>query len=204
MNSFASRSYTIKKEEGKLIFTTPAFTDELDSVLHSGIYNREFSSVLASAAVAGIVYVIVAMNTGNTIVRSLVFLLTFTVGFPFFRKFVFKEGLLEVVFNAVSGEAKIYTSWITKRLKETISIKNIKGLSIESKKHEAENPDAVRFVKQISLQHGSVIPGFGEEKVLFLLKLHLSDGSERTIYSDNIMHNVITAHDEIKEFLGLA
>jgi hypothetical protein len=204
LSNAANRNYTVIIEEEKLIFATPTYRADPESVLHSEIYNREFSSALSSAVVAGILYMLVAFNTGNTIVRSLVFLLTFTVGFPFFRKFVFKEGLLEVVFNAVSGEAKIYTSRITKRLKETISIKNIEGISIESKKHEVENPDAVRFVKQISLQHGSVIPGFGEEKVLFLLKLHLSDGSERTIYSDNIMQNVITAHDEIKEFLGLA
>jgi hypothetical protein len=204
LKSAANRNYTVIIEEDKLIFATPTFRADPDSVLHSGIYNREFSSALSSAAVAGIVYMLVAFNTGNTIVRSLVFLLTFTVGFPFFRKFVFKEGLLEMVFNSAAGEAKIYTSWITKRLKETISIKNIKGISIESRKHEVENPDAVRFVKQISLQHGSVIPGFGEEKVLFLLKLQLSDGSERTIYSDSNMQDVITAYDEIKGFLGLA
>ena len=203
MKSAANRNYTVRKEEDKLIFSTPAYRADPDSVLHSGIYNREFSSVLAAAAVAGIVYMLVAFNTGNTIVRSLVFLLTFTGGFPFFRKFVFKEGLLEVVFNAAAGEAKIYTNWVTKRLKETISIKNIKDISIENKKHEVENPDAVRFVKQISLQHGSVIPGFGEEKVLFLLKLHLSDGSEKIIYTDNTMQDVLSAYDEIKEFLKI-
>lgn len=203
MKSAASRNYTVRKEEDELIFATPTYKAEPDSVLHSGIYNREFSSVLASAAVAGIVYMIVAMNTGSTIVRSMVFLLTFAVGFPFFRKFVFKESLMEVVFNAATGEAKIYTTWITKKLKETISIKNIKDISIESRKKEVENPDAVRFVKQISLQHGSVIPGFGEEKVLFLLKLHLADVSERIIYTDNTMQDVLSAHDEIKEFLKI-
>ncbi|MFZ2197045.1 MAG: hypothetical protein WAV13_04880 [Thermodesulfovibrionales bacterium] len=203
MKSAANRNYTVIIEEDKLIFATPTYRADPDSVLHSGIYNREFSSALSSAAIAGFVYMLVAFNTGNTIVRSLVFLLTFTVGFPFFRKFVFKEGLLEMVFNSAAGEVKIYTSWITKRLKETISIKNIKGISIESRKHEVENPDAVRFVKQISLQHGTVIPGFGEEKVLFLLKLHLSDGSERTIYSDSNMQDVLTAYDEIKVFLKI-
>ena len=203
MSNAANRNYTVRKDEDKLIFATPTYRADPDSVLHSGIYNREFSSVLASAAVAGVVYVIVAMNTGNTIVRSLVFLLTFTAGFPFFRKFVFKESLMEVVFDTSGGEAKVYTSWITKRLKETISVKNIKDISIESRKHEVENPDAVRFVKHISLQHGSVIPGFGEEKVLFLLKLNLSDGSERIIYTDNKMQDVLSAHDEIKEFLKI-
>ena len=203
MKSTANRNYTIIIEEDKLIFATPTFRADPDSVLHSGIYNREFSSALSSAAIAGIVYMLVAFNTGNTIVRSLVFLLIFAGGFPFFRKFVFKEGLMEVVFNTAAGEAKIYTSWITKRLKETISVKNIKDISIESRKHEVENPDAVRFVQQISLQHGTVIPGFGEEKVLFLLKLHLSDGSERTIYADSNMQDVIAAHDEIKVFLKI-
>lgn len=203
MKSTTNRNYIVRKEENKLIFATPAYRADPDSVLHSGIYNREFSSVLASAAAAGIVYVIVAMNTGNTLVRSLAFLLVFTGGFPFFRKFVFKESLLEVVFNTAAGEAKIYTSWITKRLKETIPVKNIHDISIESRKHEVENPDAVRFVKQISLQHGTVIPGFGEEKALFLLKLHLSDGSERIIYTDNTMQDVLSAYDEIKEFLKI-
>lgn len=203
MNSAEKRNYTIKKEEDKLIFATPAFTADPDSVLHSGIYNREFTSVLASAAVAGIVYVIFAMNTDNTLVRALIFLLIFAGGFPFFRKFIFKEGLIEVVFNASAGEAKIYRTWITKRLKETIAINNLKDISIESRKREIENPDAVKFVEKISLQHGTVIPGFGQETVLFLLKLHLSDGSERIIYADNTMQDVISAHDEIKEFLKI-
>lgn len=203
MKSAANRNYTARKEEDKLIFATPAYRADPDSVLHSGIYNREFSSLLASAAAAGIVYMIIAMNTGNAIVRSLVFLLTCAGGFPFFRKFVFKESLREVVFDTSGGEAKVYTSWITKRLKETISIKNIKDISVENRKHEVENPDAVRFVKHISLQHGSVIPGFGEEKVLFLLKLHLCDGSERIIYTDNTMQDVLSAYDEIKEFLKI-
>ncbi len=202
MKSAAEKNYTIDKEEGKLIFTTPAYRADPDSVLHSGIYNREFSSMLASATSGGIVYIITAMNTGNTIARSMAFLLTFAVSFPFFRKYIFREHFLEVVFDAAAGEAKILKSRITKRLKETISIKNIKDITIESKKHEADNPDAVRFVKQISLQHGTVIPGFGDEKTLFLLKLHLSDGSERTIYTDNTMQDVLSAHDEIKEFLG--
>ena len=133
----------------------------------------------------------------------MVFLVIFAGGFPFFRKFVFKEGLMEVVFNTTGGEARIYTSRMTKRLKETISIKNIMDISIEKKQQEVENPDAVKFVKHISLQHGTVIPGFGEEKLFFLLKLHLSDGSERTIYSDSNMQDVISAHDEIKEFLKI-
>ena len=196
------RGYTIRKEEDKLIFVTPAFKTELDSVLHSGIYNREFASMLASAAVAGTIFVITAMTTGNAI-AAMVFLLVFAVGILLFRKFVFKENLREVVFNIASGETKIFTTWVTKRLKETIALSNIKEIGIDSSKREIENQDAVDFVKKISLQHGTVIPGFGSESVLFLLKLHLSDGSERTIYADTSMQDVMSAHAEIKEFLKI-
>jgi hypothetical protein len=199
----SNKNYSVNKQGDKLIFTTPSFKIELGSVLHSGIYNREFASVLAAAALAGTVYVFAATKTGNTLVRSMTFLLPFAGGFPFFRKFVFKGSLMEVVFNKTAGKAMIYTSWITKKLKETIAIISIENISIESRKQEVENPDAVEFVKKISLQHGMVIPGFGKETVLFLLKLHLKDGSERIIYSDSEMQDVISAHGEIKEFLKI-
>ena len=203
MNSAANRNYKTRKEEETLIFITPVFRAEPDSVLHSGIYNREFASVLASAAVAGSIYVIAAMNIESSVFRSLVFLLTFTAGFPFFRTYVFRESLMEVVFNTASGKARIYTSWIMKRLKETIALSDIKDISIEKRTEEVKNPDAVEFVEKISLQHGTVIPGFGEKKILFLLKLHLADGSVRIIYSDSVMQDVLSAHDEIKEFLKI-
>ena len=202
MTTEEDRSYTVRKEEDKLIFVTPAFKTELDSVLHSGIYNREFASMLASAAVAGTIFVVIAMNTGNAI-GAMVFLVAFAVSVPLFRKFVFKESLMEVVFNIAAGEARIFTTWIMKRLKETIALSSIKEISIDSRKREVENQDAVEFVKKISLQHGMVIPGFGRESVLFLLKLHLNDGSERTIYADTSMQDVMSAHAEIKEFLKI-
>jgi hypothetical protein len=203
LNSAADRNYTIRKEEGRLIFVTTAYRAEPDSVLHSGIYNREFSSALASAVVAGMLYVIAAVNTDSTLVRSLVFLVIFAGGFPLFRKFVFKESFLEVVFDTAGGKTEIYSRWIRKKLKETISLTSVRKISIETRKKEMENPDAVEFVEKISLQHGQVIPGFGKEKVLFLLKLQLADGSERTIYSDEAMQDVISAYDEIKEFLKI-
>lgn len=203
MSSAANRQYTICKEEDRLIFTTPAYKVGPDSVLHSGIYNREFSSMLASAAVAGTIYVIVAMNSHNTLISSMIFVLLFAAGVLFFRKFIFMESLRKAVFDTASGEAKIYTIWITEKLRETIAIGSIKEIRIERRKQEVQNPDAVQFVKKISAQHGTVIPGFGKEKVLFLLKLCLTDGTERTIYSDDAMQDVISAHEEIKAFLKI-
>lgn len=203
MISAANRQYTICKEEDRLIFTTPSYKVGPDSVLHSGIYNREFSSMLASAAVAGTIYVIVAMNSHNTLISSMTFVLLFAAGVLFFRRFIFRESLMKAVFDAASGEAKIYTTWITEKLRDTIAIGSIKEIRIERRKQEVENPDAVQFVEKISAQHGTVIPGFGKEKVLFLLKLCLADGTERTIYSDEAMQDVISAHEAIKAFLKI-
>ena len=203
MNSVASRSYTIKKEEGKLIFTTPAFTDELDSVLHSGIYNREFSSVLAASVIAGLASLAFVMKSGKTIFSYIVFILISIAGFSVFRRFVFKDRYMETVFNNSAGKAELYWQGFIKKKKDIVPIKDIVNVKIERKKTEVKNPDGAEFVKKISLQHGTVIPGFGEEKVLFLLKLHLSDGSERTIYSDSNMQDVVSAHEEIKGFLKI-
>jgi len=203
LSSAANIQYAICKEEDRLIFTTPAFKVGPDSVLHSGIYNREFSSMLASATVAGMIYVIAVMNSLNTLISSMIFLVLFAAGVLFFRKFIFRESLMKVVFDAASGEAKIYTTWITERLRETIPMRSIKEIKIERIKQEVQNPDAAQFVEKISAQHGTVIPGFGKEKVLFLLKLLLADGTERTIYSDEAMQDVISAHGEIKEFLKI-
>jgi hypothetical protein len=195
--------YTLCKEEGRLIFAAPAYKAGPDSVLHGGIYNREFSSMLASAAVAGLIYVIIALNSRSTLISAMSFLFLFAAGVLFFRKFIFRESLMKAVFDTASGETKIYTTWITEKLRETIATGSIKEIRIDRVRQEIENPDAVQFVEKISAQHGTVIPGFGKEKVLFLLKLCLADGTERTIYSDEAMQDVISAHDEIKEFLKI-
>jgi hypothetical protein len=203
LSSTAGKNYSVIKEEKKLTLRTPAYRTEIESLLHSGIYNREFSSVLAAAVVAGTVFVIAAMNTETALVQWLASLIVFTVAFPLFRAFVFKEVVMEIIFDRVGGQAEVSVIRIRKRLKEVVPLSSIKDIFIESRKRKPENPDAVEFVEKISLQHGTVIPGFGKETVIFFLKLLLRDGSERIIFSDERMQDVIDAHDEIKEFLKL-
>jgi hypothetical protein len=197
------KGYSICREENRLTFRTPTFRVGPDSVLHSGIYNREFSSMLASATVAGVIYVIIALNSRSALLSSMAFLLVFAAGILFFRKFIFKRIVMEVVFDIGRGEVKIFRNWIKKSLRETISLGSIQKISIERTKEEAENPDAVEFVKKISAQHGTVIPGFGGETVKFLLKLGIADGTERVIYSDDSMEDVMSAHSVIREFLKI-
>lgn len=204
MSSAANRNYTINRGVDKLIFTTPAFTNELDSVLHSGIYNREFTSVLAASVTAGLASFALIMIYGRSMFSYIVFILISIAGFPFFRRFVFKDRYTETVFNKSAGRVEIYLQGFIKKKKNIIEIKDIVNVKIERKKTEVKNPDGTEFVKKISLQHGTVIPGFGEEMELFMLKLVLTGGNDRLLYADCNMQEVITAHDEIKGFLGLS
>lgn len=196
-------NYKIDIKNNVLIFKTSFFSAEKGSVLHSGIYNKEFTSALASMSIAVIVSAILIMHFGKTIFFYIISIIILIVSFPLFRKFVFKEKYLEAIFNSSTKKAEIYMTGIARKKNAEIAFDNIKNIVIEKKKTGLENPDGVKFVKKISLQHGTVIPGFGEEKIFFLLKLKLSDGSDRIIYTDNNMQDVISAHDKIKGFLEI-
>ncbi len=201
MTGAGDKGYSITRSDLLLTFRTARFSADTGSVLHSGIYNREFASVLASLAVAGFVYVVVVMNFKKTLVPHIAFVVFFVACFPFFRRFIFKERYMETVFDCSKAKAEIYVAGLRRRKTDSIPLRDIVNVMIESRKKEIENPDGVQFVEKISLQHGMAIPGFGEERVFFLLKLILADGTDRVIYADVNMQDVIEAHGEIKDFL---
>lgn len=197
------KGYSITKSDSLLTLRTVHFAVDTGSVLHSGIYNREFASVLTSLAVAGFVYMVLVMNIKKPLVPHIAFILVLIACFPFFRRFIFKERYMETVFDGSKGTAEICVTGIMRRKMDSVPLRDIVNVIIESRKKEIENPDGVHFVEKISLQHGMAIPGFGEEKVFFLLKLILADGTDRVIYVDRVMHYVLSAYDEIKEFLKI-
>jgi hypothetical protein len=198
-----NRKYNIHRTTTVLVFRTASFSDETASVLHSGIYNREFASVLASLALAGLVYLLLVTHFEKTVLFNIVFVAVFVGGFPFFRTFIFKEKYMETVFDTAAGRAEIFITGITRRKKESIALADIGQVLIESRKQKIENPDGVEFVEKISLQHGVAIPGFGEETVRYLLRLKLSDDTYRTIHADTDMQAVMEAHGEIITFLNM-
>jgi hypothetical protein len=198
-----NRKYNIHRTTTVLVFRTASFSDETASVLHSGIYNREFASVLASLALAGLVYLLLVTHFEKTVLFNIVFVAVFVGGFPFFRTFIFKEKYMETVFDTAAGKAEIFITGITRRKKESIALADIGQVLIESRKQKIENPDGVEFVEKISLQHGVAIPGFGEETVRYLLRLKLSDDTYRTIHADTDMQAVMEAHGEIITFLNM-
>jgi hypothetical protein len=185
------------------MFRTEYFTPEKGSILHSGIYNRELTSVLASIAVAGTVYIALFMSLGISMASYILSAIGFILSFPFFRRFVFKGTHLETIFNSSTGKTEIYLTGITRKKKDYFSLDSITDISVDSKRTSIENPDGVAFVEKISLQHGMAIPDFAEETIFYMLKLHLADGTDRIIYSDSNKQDVISAQNEVKEFMGI-
>ncbi len=197
------KRYETEKTDSSLLFRTEHFRAERESVLHKGIYNKEFASALSSLAVAGLVYASLAMQQRRTILPHLAFAVIFIGGYPLLRMFVFKDRYLEALFDRSKGLAEISVSGLIRKKTESLPLSAVKNVLIESKKISVENPDAVEFVERISAQHGTAIPGLDEEKTFFMLKLILADGTDRMIYSDTEMQDVINAHEEIKGFLKL-
>lgn len=203
MSDAGNNDYSIRYAGGTLVFRTTSFSADTASVLHTGIYNREFASVLASMALAGLVYTLLVVNYGRSLVAYAAFILLLVGGFVVFREFIFEARYLEAVFDKDGEVVIIAVGGLRKKTKDRIPLKSVTGVMLEKKKSEIENPDGVKFVEKISLQHGVVIPGFGEARISYLLKLNLSDGSDRLIYVAGEMKDALDAHEAIKGFLGL-
>ncbi|MEJ2695609.1 MAG: hypothetical protein P8013_03085 [Candidatus Sulfobium sp.] len=203
MTDLQNNNYDIQETGRSLVFRTSSFSTGTASVLHTGIYNREFASALASMAVAGLVYTLLVVSYGRSFIAYAAFIVLFVGGFSFFRKFIFRGRYLEAIFDREGKVVTISVGGITKRVRDRIPLNSVNEVIIETKKTKIENPDGVEFVEKISLQHGVAIPGFGEETVSYLLKLKLADGSDRTIYTSGEMKDAISAHEAIKKFLEL-
>ena len=197
------KRYKTERTDSSLLFRTEHFSAERESVLHKGIYNKEFASALSSLAVAGLIYAALAMQQKRTILPHIAFAVIFIGGYPLFRMFVYKDRYLAALFDLSKGLAEISVAGLIRKKTESLPLSAVKNVLIESKKIGVENPDAVEFVEKISAQHGTVIPGFGEEKTFFMLKLTLADGTYRMIYADTEMQDVMDAHEEIKGFLKI-
>ena len=189
-----------------LVFTTPSFRAEKSSVLHSGIYNYEFSSILSASVVCGIVYVLAAVKYRVSLVLLLAIVVLFITVFVLFRRFVFRDRSLRVVFDRSERIIKICRPFITGCRSEELSFKDIASVEVGSKSIALENRDAVRFVQKISLQHGSEVPGLGDEEEFVTLSLKLEDGTERLIYAGKIEGTVSGEPElplkEIQDFLA--
>ncbi len=197
-----NKKYCLKTEKDKLIFKTALFKAEKTSVLPSGVYTREFSSILFASAVCIFAYMLTdSMNRELLVIRYIILVFVLIAAFLGSKKLIFKERFLEVNFDKSNKTANIIQSGILTKKIEKIPFANIKSVDIESKKFVPENIDGINFVQRISLQHGSAVPGLGDVEEYITLSLRLTDASERIIYAGKIEEEPEIPLKAIRSFL---
>ncbi len=103
-------NYQLKTDDNRLIFTTSSFIAEKTSVLHSGVYTREFSSMLFASATSVLCYMgLINANVNPVFLRYLLIVLVFVAGFLAANKFIFKDRKIEVILDK-----SIKTAFITR------------------------------------------------------------------------------------------
>ncbi len=157
--------------------------------------------MLASVAAAGLTYMAIASRGGSGLPAFAGLLGVALITFPLFRRFVFREQYLRTTFDRPRGKVSIFREGLYCRMVGGFPLADIKSILIETKKTAVENADGVEFVKKISLQHHTAIPGFGEENALYLLTLKLAGGRDLIIFAGKSMEDAISAHAVIKKFI---
>jgi hypothetical protein len=185
-----------------LTFTTSSFKAEKTSVLPSGVYTKEFSSMLLASALSVFVFMLTEV-INSTVVRSTIFLLFFIIFFYGSRKYIFHDKKLKVEFNNNSKSVLITRPGIILGRTEKLPLSNILSVEIGNKNFTPDNPDGAAFVEKISAQHGSYVPGLGEEEEFVTLSLMLTDGTERVIFACHAEDEPEIPLNKIRAHLGI-
>ncbi len=168
-------AYTLQVEADRLILRTTSYRAEKGSVLHSGIYSRELASSFVGAGITIVFILFWYMLSTITLTVIILAVLLFTVVFILSRLYIFKEPYLECVIDKRNGTVKVtLVRGIFKRSVKK-DLKDLRDLKTTHKRFEIENPDAVAFVEKIALQHGTVLPGFGEPEEFYEVLLKFTD-----------------------------
>ena len=188
--------------DNTLTFITASFKAETTSVLHSGVYSKEFSSMLLASGLCVLVYMY-ADFIESTVIRSAILILFFIVFFYGSRTYVFYDKKMEVTFDNNDGVVRIKRPGFIFRKTETIPVSTVSSVEMGSRKFTPDNPDGVAFVEKISAQHGSFIPGLGEEEEFVTLSLMLTDGTDRLIFAGHIDDEPEIPLGKIRSHLGM-
>ncbi|MFN3395695.1 MAG: hypothetical protein ACK4Z9_02720, partial [Thermodesulfovibrionales bacterium] len=179
-----------------------SFISERESILHRGIYNRELASALAASVLSGGLFVFLSARTGNKILLYIMSILVFSMAFIFFRTVILKESYLEAVFDKYSGQVSIVIKRPFRMLQSNFPIGSLSDIVLSHREFEPGNPDGIEVVEKVALQHGTVIPGFGEKRVFYSLELSFEPDRKTTIFVTGERDEALTVADKIKGFLG--
>jgi hypothetical protein len=195
-------SYELNIMDNILTFTTSSFKAEKSSVLPSGVYSKEFSSMLLASAMCVFVYMFTDV-INSAVVRSALFLIFFIIFFYGSRKYIFYDKKLKVEFNNNSKSALITRPGMILNQTEELPFTSIRSVEMGNRTFTPDNPDGVAFVEKISAQHGSYVPGLGDEEEFLTLSLVLTDGTERVFFAGHVEDVPEIPLNKIRDHLGM-
>lgn len=195
------KPYEIALTGNRLNLRTSFFTAEMGSVLHSGIYNRELTSSLAAGAVIVIAGFFVASGVKLHLVHFFGILASFAVLFLLLRTFVFRDPMLETVFDKDAGRITILRRGVVGSRKSEYPLERLEDIRERTLSLSPENPDGIKMVEHIALQHFTVIPGFGRTSVFNTVELVFRGGAEVMICSSQDASSSGELTEQLKNFV---
>ena len=195
------RKYNLDIKDNTLTLRTTAFRSDKGSVLHSGIYNREMASTLAAGAclmLAGFFFATRGRITAFHFVSAIVI---FTILFLLFRTYVFREPVLYTQIDKGRGIIEISSENIFGEKKLSYSLSELGSIRQDYASSAPVNPDGIQIVQKIALQHGTVIPGFGETAEFYTVELELKNGIRELIFSSRVPAEAEDIAINLKNFI---
>lgn len=157
------------------MLSTTSFRAERRSVLHSGVFNRELASSLSAGAVIVVVSFFFALYFRIATPYLIAVIFLFASLFVLFRVIVFREPVLETVFDREKGTITISMKRTAGSRAVSYMLAELAGIRIRHLSMEPENIDAVRLVERVAVQHGTVIPGFGKTEDYYTVELDFGE-----------------------------
>lgn len=198
----SAAEYTLDKRKNVLVLRTSSYRAEAGSFLHSGIYNRELTASLAAGG--ALIALAIALIAKGVKVASWHYLLAaglFVGLFIFFRMMVFYEDYLETTIHGRKGCISIFRKGFLSK-KRTVPFADVEGFRRGYTAIAPENPDGIAFVEKVALQHGTVIPGFGEVKEFYTVNVELRGGETIMVFSSPDSAQARLVQEELRQFAG--
>ncbi|MBF0472946.1 MAG: hypothetical protein HQK91_00435 [Nitrospirae bacterium] len=168
--------YKIAVSGETLSLLTTSFRAERKSVLHSGIYTKELSSMFAAFIVSFIYIIYVSFISQLHWLNFIIASVGFIVLFPICRIFIFKEHLMSVIFDKSNNLITITQNCIIGKKIQQKKLSSLSEITIDHKMIEPQNQDGIEFVKKISLSHGAPMPDLGSIEHFYNINLAFSNG----------------------------
>ncbi|MCL4492550.1 MAG: hypothetical protein M1510_11765, partial [Nitrospirae bacterium] len=118
-----------------------------------------------------------------------------------FRTYVFRDSVLRLAIDKETGNMAISMKNIFAENKVSFSLGELDAVRQDHVALSPENPDGVKVVEKIALQHGTVIPGFGKTVEFYTVELGFKSGKRLLIFSSREPAKADAIAEKLKNFI---